>query len=172
MKRFFYCALIFAAVAIACNSNSINDQPVSGYPGRIDGKFLNGTWTYRSLFNDTAWQTEFDSLAFAAALMDLKTFGTDSISGIIYWAKDPDQGLKIKGRYFYNDSVTCYTLVGIGDSSLGTAGWQYDYQGYIVPEWSFAVKQVDALVGSVARAKPHSGEPAGVVASTYMVRNK
>ncbi|MBS1511886.1 MAG: hypothetical protein JST86_13650 [Bacteroidetes bacterium] len=135
-----------------------------------DGSFFNGSWTYRSLLNDTAWQMDFDSLEFAAAIIDLKTTGKDSLTGLIYWAQHPYQGLKLSGKWYYQDTVACYMLTGIGDSSLGTPGWQYEYQGYLVPHWSFGVNQATVLAGSVARAKPHSGEPAGVVASTYMVR--
>jgi len=167
MKTLLLCTLSFAIIFSACQDNGHAPQNDTKH---TDGSFFNGSWTYRSLFNDTAWQTDFDSLEFAAAIMDLKTTGKDSITGLLYWSQNPTQGLKISGRYYYNDSTTCYYLVGVGDSSLGTPGWQYDYQGYIVPHWSFGVNQVDALVGSVARFKPHNGEPAGVVASTYMVR--
>jgi hypothetical protein len=171
MKKYFLRTIFLAIIFSACSNND-NKQPKNNTTGRIDGKYFNGSWTYRSLLNDTAWQTDFDSLAFAAAIMDLKTIGKDSISGTLYWATNPNQGLNITGNYYYNDTITCYTLVGLGDSSLGTPGWQYDYQGYIVPKWSFGVDQADVLVGSVARAKPHNGEPAGIVATTYMVRRK
>ena len=167
MKKYFVSTFLIAVVIIACNSSDDNKNDGRG---RIDGSYFNGSWTYRSLLNDTNWMADFDSLEFASAIMDLKTFGKDSISGILYWATDPKQGLNITGNYYYNDTVTCYSLVGIGDSSLGTAGWQYDYQGYIVPQWSFGINQADVIVGSVARAKAHGGSPAGLVASTYMVR--
>ncbi|MFN8243290.1 MAG: hypothetical protein U0X40_04465 [Ferruginibacter sp.] len=157
-----------ACLLAACTGN---DQPQRSPASRIEAGFFNGSWTYRSLLNDTAWQTDFDSLAFAAAIMDLQLAGKDSLTGMIHWNTTPVlQGLRISGHIYYNDSVACYALTGTGDSALGTAGWQYDYQGYVVPHWSFGVNQADVLVGSVARAKPHNGEPAGVVASTYMVR--
>jgi len=104
--------------------------------------------------------------------MDLKTVGKDSISGILYWAENPKQGLNIKGRFYYQDSTTCYSLIGSGSVALGTPGWQYDYKGYIVSKWPNGIKQADVLVGSTIRAKPHNGAPAGVVATTYMVRRK
>jgi hypothetical protein len=171
MKKYLFSALFLAIIFSACNNND-GKQPENNTKGRIDGNYFNGSWAYRSLFNFPTLDSGFNSLGFAAAIMDLKTFGKDSISGTLYWATDPNQGLNITGNYYYNDTVTCYSLVGIGDSSLGTPGWQYDYQGYIVPKWSFGVDQADVLVGSVARPKPHSGEPAGIVATTYMVRRK
>jgi hypothetical protein len=170
MKNFFVCTVLLTVIFFACN-NDKDKKPDNNNTGRIDGSFFNGSWTYRSLLNDPDWQQDFDSLEFASAIMDLTTSG-DSISGILYWATDPKQGLNITGNFYYNDSVTCYSLTGIGDSSLGTTGWQYDYQGYIVPKWSFGVDQADVLVGSVARAKPHGSGKAGLVASTYMVRRK
>jgi hypothetical protein len=168
MRRLFFCAAI-AVTIISCTDVNTPPQPPD-HSNNINGDFLNGSWTYRSLLNDTAWQTDFDSLAFAAAIMQLKTSGTDSINGLLYWQQNPTQGLAIKGTYSYSGNVTCFSLVGVGDSAMGTAGWQYNYQGYIVPKWKEGVNQTDALVGSVVRAKPHSGEPAGIVASIYMVR--
>jgi hypothetical protein len=167
MKQlFFYATIIFATAFAACNT----DQTSGHVNEKVDGTFLNGTWTYRSLLNDTAWQTDFDSLEFAAAIMGLKPAGKDSVSGLLYWAENPYQGLKITGKYFYDDTTLCYSLTGVGDKSLGTEGWQYNYQGYVVPHWAVGVNQADVLVGSTVRAKPHSGEPAGIVATTYMVR--
>jgi hypothetical protein len=166
MQKIFFYMLIIIACSTGCNI----DQASKDHSSHINGTFLNGSWTYRSLLNDTAWQTDFDSLEFAAAIMQLKPVGNDSVSGLLYWSQNPYQGLNITGKYFYNDTTLCYSLVGIGDSSLGTAGWQYNYQGYAVPHWAPGVNQVDALVGSTVRAKPHSGEPAGIVATTYMVR--
>lgn len=172
MKKYFLSSIFLAIIFMACSNNSENKQSNNNTAGRIDGSYFNGSWAYRSLLNDTDWQKDFDSLAFASAIMDLKTSGKDSISGILYWSDNPKQGLNISGHFYYNDTVTCYSLIGIGDTSLGTPGWQYDYQGYIVPQWSFGVNQANVLVGSVARAKPHSGQPAGLVATTYMVRRK
>lgn len=168
MKKILLASTLLALLFAACNEGGKTPDNTAG---RIDGKFINGSWTYRSLLNDTAWQEDFDSLAFAAAIMNLKIVGKDSITGTILWnTAPPDAGLKISGHYYYDGNITCYSLTGVGDSAMGTAGWQYDYQGYIVPKWSFGVNQADVLVGSVARAKPHSGEPAGLVATTYMVR--
>jgi hypothetical protein len=171
MKKYLLITALLAVTLIACNNENDKKQD-NNSKSKIDGSYFNGSWAYRSLLNDTNWQTDFDSLEFASAIMDLKTFGKDSISGILYWATDPKQGLAITGRFYYNDTVTCYSLIGIGDSSLGTPEWQYDYQGYIVPKWSFGVNQANVLVGSVARAKPHGSGAAGLVAITCMGRRK
>ena len=181
MKKYFLAPVLLIIIFLICLGN-VKDkgnanvkekaQPESNITERIDGKFFNGSWTYRSLLNDADWKLSFDQLQFASAIMDLKTFGKDSISGILYWADNPKRGLNIKGKYYYQDTVTCYSLVGTGTAALGTPGWQYDYKGSIVPQWPNGVKQADALVGSTVRTKPHNGAPAGFVATTYMVRRK
>jgi len=179
MKRYFLAPFLSTIIFVVCLSNvntkghiSINEKErlEKNTTGRIDGSFFNGSWTYRSLLNDPDWKLSFDRLQFASAIMELKTFGKDSITGILYWADNPKRGLNIKGKYYYQDTVTCYSLVGTGTAALGTPGWQYDYKGTIVPKWSNGVNQADALVGSTVRTKPHNGAPAGFVATTYMVR--
>ncbi len=174
MKKYFIVPVALVGIFLVCVSNVYdkNLQKENNVVHRIDGSFFNGSWTYRSLLNDPDWKQSFDRLQFASAIMDLRTFGKDSISGILYWADNPKQGLNIRGKYYYQDTTTCYSLVGTGSAALGTAGWQYDYKGYIVPKWTNGIKQADVLVGTTIRAKPHNGAPAGVVATTYMVRRK
>jgi hypothetical protein len=165
--------LLTGIFLIACNQNP---KPT------IDGTILNGTWTYRSLLNNKNVNTDFDTLAFAAATIELKTQGKDSVTGQIYWFLDSlntiKQGLVLRGKYFYNDTTTCYFMEGVGDSALQSTGWQYNYQGYVVPQWPEGVNQATALVGSVVRVKKHSCDSLGnncampgVVASTYMVKH-
>jgi hypothetical protein len=176
MKNLLFALAATLFVVISC------DQP--SQPGRQlpDAKVLAGKWTYRSLLNNTDVNKDFDSLEFAAATINLKMEGKDGLSGQILWAIDSPptifNGLNLKGNYYYNDTTLCYSLVGIGDSALGTAGWQYDYQGYLVPKWPEGVNQATVLVGSIVRVKKHSCDPngqncspAGVVATTYMVKN-
>lgn len=168
---------VFSAISIflvACNTNG-NKKPAG------DGNAFNGKWTYRSLLNNKDVNTDFDSLEFAAATIKLTTFGADSLKGQILWpgsAPGTNGGLNLTGNYFYNDTTLCYFLDGFGDSTLGTAGWQYNYQGYLVPKWPEGVDQATVLVGSTVRVKKHSCDssgnnchPAGVVATTYMVKD-
>ena len=179
MKRLFI--LIMVVSVIACTGK--HHQPT------INGSFLNGTWTYRSMLNVTNVNADFDSLAFAAATMVLTSKENDPlVTGQIFWQNDSvnakgdtimyKQGLNIKGRYFYNDTTTCFFLEGFGADSLATTGWQYNYQGYVVPKWPEGINQASTLVGSVVRVKKHScnaqGDschPAGVTASIYLVKN-
>ncbi|MEO7984781.1 MAG: hypothetical protein ABI688_11940 [Bacteroidota bacterium] len=179
MKKYFFPPFFLFIIFLACLSNAVNKehfnkkqmtQPENDLSNRIDGSFFNGSWTYRSLLNDPDWKLSFDRLQFASAIMDLKTFGKDSISGMLYWADNPKQGLIITGKYYYQDTTTWYSLVGTGTAALGTPGWRYDYKGSILPKWSNGIKQADVLVGSTIRVKPHNGAPAGFVGTTYMVR--
>jgi hypothetical protein len=181
MKKYFLAPFFLIIIFLACLSNANdkgiitskeNKQQENNTASRIDGSFFNGSWTYRSLLNNTDWTLPFNQLKFASAIMDLKTISNDSISGILYWADNPKQGLNITGKFYYQDTTTCYSLIGTGTAALGTPGWQYDYKGYIVAKWTNGVKQADVLVGSTIRAKPHDGAPAGDVATTYMVRRK
>ena len=61
-------------------------------------------------------------------------------------------------------------IIGTGRANTPTAGWEYDYYGYLAYRWPNGVNQVPALVGSVIRAKPHNGAPAGFVASFIAVK--
>jgi hypothetical protein len=147
-----------------------------------DGNVFNGKWTYRSLKNDKNVNTAFNDLEFAAATITLNSVGVDSVKGTILWAMDSAgtifNGLNLAGKYYsIGDSTTGYFLEGKGDSLLGTKGWQYNYQGYVLAHWANGIDQAKVLVGSVVRVKKHSCDssgnncsPAGFVASTYMVK--
>ncbi len=56
-------------------------------------------------------------------------------------------------------------LFGMGRAGTKTDNWEYDYKAFMAPKWPNGVNQVPSLVGTVVRAKPHDGAPAGVVAS-------
>ena len=58
----------------------------------------------------------------------------------------------------------------VGRPGTKTDGWEYDYHANLGFEWPNGVKQVQCLVGTVIRAKPHNGSPAGVTASFIAVR--
>ena len=172
MKQFLFALLICSIILGACETGKTSNK---------NGSVINGNWTYRSLLNGKNVNTDFDSLAFAAATLELKTSGKDSINGVIYWfldaAQTQKQGLVLSGTYFFNDSTLCYFLQGIGDSSLQSTGWQYNYQGYYVPKWPEGIDQANVFTGSVVRVKKHSCDSLGnnchmpgVVATTYMVK--
>ncbi len=61
-------------------------------------------------------------------------------------------------------------IIGSGRPNTPTAGWEYDYYGYLGFQWPNGVNQVPSLVGTVIRAKPHGNAPAGFVASFIAVK--
>ncbi|MGY3621930.1 hypothetical protein [Bradyrhizobium sp. USDA 10063] len=61
-------------------------------------------------------------------------------------------------------------IVGTGRPDTDTAGWEYDYRASVAYQWPNGIDQVPALVGTVIRAKPHNGAPAGYVASFIAVK--
>jgi hypothetical protein len=59
---------------------------------------------------------------------------------------------------------------GFGRPGSRTNDWEYDYYGFLAYHWPNGVDQVQSLVGTVIRAKPHDGGAAGVTASFIAVR--
>jgi len=62
-------------------------------------------------------------------------------------------------------------VIGTGRAGTKTANWEYDYKASTTPKWPNGVDQVPTLVGTVIRAKPHDGEPAGLVASFIAIKH-
>jgi hypothetical protein len=139
---------------------------------KSDGSVLAGKWTYRSFHNRPALvgdnaQAALD-LIFAEAVFTFEVSGT-SLKGAIDWQGG---GLDLKGQIQpANGKVPLsVAIVGSGRPKSSTDGWEYDYRGSLAYQWPNGVNQVPALVGTVIRAKPHSGEPAGYVASFIAVK--
>jgi hypothetical protein len=61
-------------------------------------------------------------------------------------------------------------IIGTGRQNTDTEGWEYDYRASLAYQWPNGIGQVPALVGTVIRAKPHNGAPAGYVASFIAVK--
>lgn len=133
---------------------------------------LDGSWTYRSFVNRAAL-VEGDAAA-ALALI----FG----EGVIKFAEEADGvlrgGLAMGEGYaltlsgtWSDEAGTSFACTGLGIDDTPTEGWQYDYRGSLAPHFEQAMDEVDCLLGTVLRAKPHGpGAPAGVTASFIAVR--
>ncbi|WP_236840789.1 hypothetical protein [Bradyrhizobium sp. CCGE-LA001] len=138
---------------------------------------LAGKWTYRSFHNNptpvaddpnTAAEKAL-ALIFAEAVFTFEIPTSTTLKGAIDW---PGGGLDLQGTV-KQDPVTgapMVEIVGLGRPGTGTANWEYDYRGQLNYRWPAGVNQVPALVGSVIRAKPHDGAPAGYVASFIAVK--
>jgi len=138
---------------------------------------LAGKWTYRSFHNNPAFVADDPKTApekaleliFAEAVFTFEIPTTVTLKGTIDW---PGGGLDLQGSIIPDVSGAAPTveIVGTGRSGTGTAGWEYDYRGQLAFQWPNGVSQVPALVGTVIRAKPHNGAPAGYVASFIAVK--
>lgn len=133
----------------------------------FDVQFFEGRWTYRSLHNFPI-DTPFCNLEFATAVMKFEKMSGDTIIGIL------DMGdfgiLNLHGNIIRDNNSTTFQFQGDGVPNSNTNGWQYNYQGYVVPKWTNGINQVDACVGSVIRSKDHGNSKAGKSASFFMIR--
>jgi hypothetical protein len=132
-----------------------------------------GQWTYRSFHNDPAPVGDDAekalALIFAEAEFTFQLVSETELKGIIDWGSG---GLDLKGS-IQPASATAplgVAIIGLGRPGSQTDGWEYDYNACLAHQWPDGVNQVAALVGSVIRAKPHGGAPAGYVASFIAVK--
>jgi hypothetical protein len=136
---------------------------------------LAGKWTYRSFLNDPTLigddpntaPANLYALLFAEAVFTFEIPNNTTLKGAIDWTGG---GLDLNGKIREDDDGPIVEIVGTGRPNTGTANWEYDYHGQLAYQWPNGVNQVPAIVGSVIRAKPHNGNPAGVVASFIAVK--
>ena len=127
---------------------------------------ITGTWSYRSLLNNSDLSTEFNDLRFGAGTLSLTEPESGRVGGTL---GGPGWSLTLEGNVTEGDSTQIRFQ---GRGIIGGEEWVYDYRGFLVPDWPHGVDQVDAIVGSIIRTEPHSGgrATAGFVASWYAVR--
>ena len=135
-----------------------------------DNPFV-GTWAYRSFLNDADVNKAFNDLEFGRGTIVIEEAPMQSLKGTI---GGPTWSLTLKGARAYGNPMHA-RFQGVGQ--VKGEQWIYDYEGYLVPDWPNGVDQIAAIVGSVIRTIPHSGDqpgtvnPAGVVASFYAVKS-
>ena len=125
---------------------------------------LAGTWAYESYLNQV------DQPVFGAGLFSFQTPSPATLTGTLDMGND--LVLDLKGTITQATAGAPLTaeITGLGRPGSPTDGWEYDYYAYLAFQWPKGVNQVQSLVGSVLRAKPHNGQPAGVTASFIAVR--
>jgi len=148
----------------------------SAAPAR-SSSVLAGKWTYRSFHNDPTPVAEDPNTAaekalaliFAEAVFTFEIPTSTTLQGAIDW---PGGGLDLQGtiRPDAAGAGPFVDIVGTGRPGTSTAGWEYDYRGQLAHQWPNGINQIPALVGSLIRAKPHDGRPAGYVASFIAVK--
>lgn len=137
----------------------------------IDNPFI-GSWTYRSLLNDTNLNVAFNDLEFGRGTLVFATGPMESLRGTI---GGPGWSLELHGSVGFGSPAQVRFQ---GKGLVGGEQWIYDYLGWLVPTWPNSNDRLQrpAIVGSVVRTIPHSGgapgsvSPAGVVASFYAVK--
>lgn len=144
-----------------------------GSTTKPQAKALDGKWVYRSFHNNRTLvtgdpKTAF-ALFFAEATFDFHIDPDNHLTGTIDWGSG---GLDLNGQVSQASPEAPLTvnIVGSGRPGTDTAGWEYDYYGYLAHGWPNGLNQIPALVGSVERAKPHDGAAAGYTASFIAVK--
>ena len=134
---------------------------------------IDGKWMYRSYVNNPDAvggdpQKALDDI-FGEGLFTFSTPSPGTVSGSF----DMGSGyvLDLNGTVTTAaDGLVTLSIAGTGRAGTRTAGWEYDYHAWPGYMWPAGVHQVPSLVGTVLRAKPHDGGPAGVTASFIAIR--
>ena len=129
-----------------------------------DAISLAGTWAYRSYLNEA------DQRVFGGGIMTFQTPTPTTLTGTLVMT--PTLVLDLEGTIVpaTSNAPLTFEIRGFGRDGSDTKGWEYDYHASLAFHWPEGVDQVQSLVGSVLRAKPHNGSPAGVTASFISVR--
>ena len=124
-----------------------------------DSSSIAGNWAYKSYLNTT------EQPIFGAGIFTFVTPSSTTLRGTFDMGGGLVLDLQGTIRAAVQNCPLTLEIFGTGRDGSPTAGWEYDYHGYLAYLWPNGVDQVLALVGSVIRAKPHNGGAAGVTAS-------
>ena len=135
---------------------------------------LSGRWTYRSYHNLAKLVGEDQQAALALILgegvFELHLSEDSRVEGGL--GMENGCALRITGLLRTTGNGPEFTLRGEGLDGTPTAGWRYDYRGFVGHMWPDAVDQVPSLLGTVVRVKAHGpNAPAGYTASFIAVRH-
>jgi hypothetical protein len=134
---------------------------------------LSAKWTYRSVIN-TADVVGSDTQK-AANLICGEGIFTLAIAGS-KWTGTLNMGdgyvLDLRGKIRPSSDNVLLTseFSGFGRANTPTAGWEYDWHGYLAYHWPRGVNRAPALVGTVISANAHDGGATGLVASFIAVK--
>jgi len=128
------------------------------------------TWVYRSYLNNTGLVAGDPNKALALIFGEgVFTLAQEAHAVHGKFTMSSDYVLDLRGELIDANGTTKLKLAGKGRPGTPTAGWEYDYQAFLCPTWPTSVNQVPAFVGTVLRAVPHNGAPAGVTASFILL---
>ncbi len=128
------------------------------------GVSVAGKWAYRSYLNTA------DQRIFGQGIFTFTTPSTTTLKGTLDMGGGLVLDLDGSVRPPDKGSPLSVAIKGYGRAGTKTEGWEYDYDAFLGHQWPSGVDQVPSLVGTVIRAKPHNGAPAGVTASFIAVK--
>lgn len=136
-----------------------------------EASILSGRWTYRSYVNTTTLVGDDKDRALALIFGEGSYVFDPPAGTVLTGTLDMGGGrvLDLKGK-ITETAPLAVAISGYGRAGTPTDGWEYDYYASLAYRWPDGVNQTPALLGSVIRAKPHGGKPAGVVASFVAVK--
>ncbi|MFF2351097.1 hypothetical protein ACFVVL_15100 [Kitasatospora sp. NPDC058115] len=132
---------------------------------------LTGTYTYRSFLELPDPVDDFNRLRFAQATLELTASADGTVGGELILSdpgEEPAIIMDMAGTATAASSRVSFTLSGRGRPPV--ADFHYEYDGGILRHWETGVHQRVVLAGTVLRAEPHGGAPAGQTASFLAVR--
>jgi hypothetical protein len=140
-----------------------------------DFGILSGDWMYRSFINTTQPAQELSDILFGEGDLTLSV-GADGFFQPSTLSFGTGYGMNVFGQAVAQNDDTfsqpriAVEMKGFGIEGEETAGWLYEYRGYLVPKWYNGVDQATVIVGTVIRVVPHGTGTAGVVASFVAVK--
>ncbi len=197
MPKYRYWILTACLLALPASSSAqmkVQSTPAAAPAAASWDSSLPGKWTYRSYLNRADVLVNADpepAVKNLAAIFGqgstannaAKAFGLVFGEGIMAFDAPSGSGitgsldmgdgyvLDLKGTVLTSPSgEVSVELIGTGRGGTPTANWEYDYKASTTPKWPNGVGQVPTLAGTVIRAKPHDGQPAGVVASFISIK--
>jgi hypothetical protein len=177
LRRIDFCRIIALLLIVPASglAQSVSKRPtVSASPAPVATPTnpYAGMWTYRSYVNRPDVIVGNDpqkalDLVFGEGIITFDIPVVTALKGTL----DLGGGyiLDLNGTILGEPSMAPPVLhiSGIGRPGTPTAGWDYEYVGYLAYTWPNGTAQVPAIVGTVVRAKPHDHDQAkaGFVAS-------
>jgi len=152
-------------VSVASNSGNSNRKGGTDMANETSlAGTLAGTWAYRSYLNQA------DQQVFGAGLFTFQLPSPTTLTGTLDMGNELVLDLRGMITPAAGNCPLTVEIMGYGRPYTKTNGWEYDYHGSLAYHWPAGIDQVESIVGSILRAKPHDGNPAGVTASFIAVR--
>jgi len=114
---------------------------------------LSGDWIYRSFINTTEDVQTLDQILFGQGDLTLAV-GADGFFQPSQLSFGADYPMNVFGQAIevFSDTFSlprvAIEMKAFGVEGTQTAGWLYEYRGYLVPSWYNGVDQVTCIAGT------------------------